>query len=65
MPHITYFDARGRAEPIRLILEESATPYSETRVALGEWTAVKPALPLGQTPSSTDIACAFVYHPDH
>ena len=29
-PRIIYFDIRGRAEPIRLLLEESGVAYSNT-----------------------------------
>jgi glutathione S-transferase len=47
---LTYFDVRGRAEVVRLLLEESAAPYRERRVALEEWAALKPSLLLGQLP---------------
>lgn len=50
IPTLTYFDARGRAEVIRLILEETGTPYRERRVAVEQWPALKPTLPLGQLP---------------
>lgn len=49
-PLLTYFDVRGRAEVIRLILEETATPYDERRVQVAEWPALKPTLPFGQLP---------------
>jgi glutathione S-transferase len=49
-PVITYFNVRGRAEPIRLILEERAVAYRERRVAVEEWPALKPTLPFGQLP---------------
>lgn len=49
-PKLTYFDVRGRAEVIRLMLEETGTPYREHRVQLSEWTALKPTLPFGQLP---------------
>ena len=48
---LTYFDVRGRAEVIRLILEETATPYQERRVQVHEWPALKPTLPFEQLPS--------------
>jgi glutathione S-transferase len=50
LPKITYFDVRGRAEVIRLILEETGTPYRERRVQVSEWPALKPSLPFGQMP---------------
>src|SRR5437868_3863930 len=49
-PLLTYFDVRGRAEVIRLMLEETATPYRERRVAVEEWPMLKPTLPLNQLP---------------
>ena len=49
-PHLTYFDIRGRAEVIRLILEDTATPYEERRVQLPEWPALKATMPFGQLP---------------
>ena len=49
-PHLTYFDVRGRAEVIRLILEETATPYDEKRVQVAEWPTLKPTMPFGQLP---------------
>jgi len=49
-PLLTYFDIRGRAEVIRLILEEAAAPYRERRVQEQEWAAVKPTMPFGQMP---------------
>ena len=49
-PQITYFDIRGRAEPIRLLLEEIAVDYDDVQVASAEWPALKPRLPFGQLP---------------
>jgi glutathione S-transferase len=53
-PLLTYFDVRGRAEVIRLILEETETPYRERRVKVEEWPALKPTLPFGQMPTYTE-----------
>jgi glutathione S-transferase len=50
-PLLTYFDVRGRAEVIRLILEETGTPYRERRVQMSEWPTLKPTLPFGQLPT--------------
>lgn len=49
-PLLTYFDIRGRAEVIRLILEEAGAPYRERRVREQEWPTVKPTMPFGQMP---------------
>jgi glutathione S-transferase len=49
-PLLTYFDIRGRAEVIRLILEDVGAPYRERRVAEREWAVVKPTMPFGQMP---------------
>ena len=50
VPKLTYFDVRGRAEVIRLLLEESGTVYTEHRVSLAEWPTLKPTLAFGQLP---------------
>lgn len=50
IPRLTYFDIRGRAEPIRLLLEELEVPYEDRRVSIEEWPALKPTLPFGQLP---------------
>ncbi|MEQ8955976.1 MAG: glutathione S-transferase N-terminal domain-containing protein, partial [Gammaproteobacteria bacterium] len=49
-PKITYFDVRGRAEVIRLLLEYTGTAYKERRITLEEWPLEKAAFPLGQLP---------------
>ena len=41
VPTLTYFDVRGRAEVIRLILEEVGHPYRERRIQLSK-QAVRP-----------------------
>jgi glutathione S-transferase len=53
-PLLTYFDVRGRAEIVRLILEETATPYRERRVDVAEWPTLKPTLLFGQLPTYED-----------
>lgn len=50
LPKLTYFDVRGRAEVIRLLLEETGTAYTEHRVSLAEWPTLKPTLAFGQLP---------------
>jgi glutathione S-transferase len=49
-PLLTYFDVRGRAEVVRLILEETGTAYRERRVQMSEWPTLKPTLLFGQLP---------------
>ncbi|MGO9605710.1 MAG: glutathione S-transferase family protein [Candidatus Binataceae bacterium] len=54
-PVITYTPTRGRAEPIRLILEELGIKYDEHHVrSLDEWLALKPRLPFLQVPTYQD-----------
>jgi glutathione S-transferase len=50
LPVLTYFDVRGRCEVVRLILEETATPYRERRIQVGDWAKIKPSMPFGQVP---------------
>ena len=54
LPRLTYFDVRGRAEVIRLILEETGTPYRERRIQLSEWATLKPTFPFGRLPLYED-----------
>ena len=49
-PIITYFPIRGRAEPIRLILEELNVPYKENPVAVRQWRDLKAETPFGKIP---------------
>ena len=50
VPHVTYFDVRGRAEIIRLILEETNTHYTERRISIEEWPELKSSFTFGQLP---------------
>lgn len=50
LPKLTYFDVRGRAEVIRLLLKETGTAYTEHRVSLEEWPTLKSTLAFGQLP---------------
>jgi glutathione S-transferase len=48
---LTYFDMRGRAESIRLLLHATQTAFEDTRiVSRDEWAALKPTLPFGALP---------------
>ena len=54
-PVISYGPSRGRAEPIRLILEELGIEYRERRVgSWQEWMALKPQMPFQQLPAYED-----------
>ena len=48
---ITYFDARARIEPIRVLLEELAIPYEDKRLSFDEWVEMKSETPFGALPS--------------
>lgn len=50
---LTYFDIEGAAEPIRLALVLSGTPFEDDRVAFSEWADLKPTTPYGQLPLLT------------
>jgi glutathione S-transferase len=53
-PQITYFDIRGRAECIRLLLEETGTEYEDLQITNAEWPEMKPKLPFAQLPVFRD-----------
>ena len=50
IPNVTYFDVRGRAEVIRIILEENSAPYTERRISIDEWPELKLNFTFGQIP---------------
>lgn len=47
---LKYFAVRGRAEPIRLLLEELQIPYNDVQVQLKDWLQTKPTLKFKQLP---------------
>ncbi|MEQ1503447.1 MAG: glutathione S-transferase [Myxococcota bacterium] len=47
---VVYFDIRGRAEPIRLLLALAGQAFDDTRHAFDAWPVHKPTTPLGQAP---------------
>ena len=49
-PELTYFDIRGRAECIRLLLEEVGVAYQDRQLTNAEWQNLKPRMPFGQLP---------------
>jgi len=52
VPHLTYFDIRGRGEITRLMFAAGKKEYTETRVPItgDAWTLLKPTMPYGQLP---------------
>ena len=53
-PQILYFDIRGRAEPIRLLLEDIGVEYEDRQITPEEWTDIKPTTPFGRMPIYRD-----------
>jgi len=47
---LTYFNARGRAEIIRLVLTAAGVPFEDKRIEFSEMPALKPSLPFNQIP---------------
>lgn len=48
---LTYFNGRGRAEIIRLVLAQAGIEYTDHRIAGEEWPALKPTTPFGCLPT--------------
>lgn len=49
-PQLVYLDIRGRAEAIRLLLEEVGVEYQDLQLGPSEWAELKPTTPFGQVP---------------
>ncbi|MDR5387527.1 glutathione S-transferase family protein, partial [Salmonella enterica subsp. enterica serovar Typhimurium] len=47
---VTYFNARGRAEIIRLVLKASKVEFEDVRLTKEQWAEVKPTTPTGKLP---------------
>jgi glutathione S-transferase len=47
---LTYFNLRGRGEPIRLLLHAAGQEFEDVRVEGEKWPELKPKSPLGQMP---------------
>ncbi|GFS26897.1 glutathione S-transferase [Elysia marginata] len=47
---LVYFDARGRAELLRLILHQSGVKFEDVRIAFADWPTTKPKLPFDAVP---------------
>ena len=50
-PLLTYFAVRGRAEVVRVMLEDLGVEYDERRITVDEWPTVKPTLMFLQLPT--------------
>lgn len=49
-PKLTYFNIRGRAEPIRLLLTLSGVEFEDCRVPFERWGQMKSTTPFGSLP---------------
>ncbi|KAL5107584.1 Glutathione S-transferase class-mu 28 kDa isozyme [Taenia crassiceps] len=47
---LLYFNIRGRAELIRLVLNAAEKDFEDVRVSSTEWTSLKPKVPFNQLP---------------
>ncbi|CAL8094063.1 unnamed protein product [Calicophoron daubneyi] len=47
---LTYFNVRGRGEPIRFVLAATGTPFDDKRVEGKDWPALKPSIPTHRLP---------------
>ncbi|KAI8521903.1 hypothetical protein Bbelb_016570 [Branchiostoma belcheri] len=48
---LTYFNARGRAEPARLLFVAADVEYEDVRITFEEWPALKETTPMGGLPT--------------
>jgi len=47
---LTYFDIKGRGEPIRMIFALAKVKFTDVRIQFADWPALKPTLKWGQMP---------------
>ncbi|KAF5394750.1 28 kDa glutathione-S transferase [Paragonimus heterotremus] len=47
---LTYFNARGRAEGIRMVLHAADLEFEDHRIEMSDWPTIKPNIPGGQLP---------------
>ncbi|KNC78067.1 hypothetical protein SARC_09488 [Sphaeroforma arctica JP610] len=47
---LTYFDIKGRGEPIRIAFAYGDVPYEDKRVSYKDWPSIKSTTPLGKVP---------------
>ena len=53
-PQILYFDIRGRAEPIRLLLEFVGTEYIDNQITPDDWETIRTTTPFRRMPVYTE-----------
>ena len=49
-PQLIYFDIRGRAEVIRLLLEDVGAEYEDVRVSQDDWAQIRSSMPFRRVP---------------
>lgn len=54
-PQLLYFDIRGWAEPIRLLLEEMGVAYEDVEITNDEWPARRCSTPFGRMPVYREV----------
>nr|CAX72409.1 Glutathione S-Transferase [Schistosoma japonicum] len=47
---LIYFNGRGRAEPIRMILVAAGVEFEDERIEFQDWPKIKPTIPGGRLP---------------
>jgi len=50
LPEILYFDIRGRAEPIRLLLEDVGAQYTDRQITQDDWSTIRETTPFHRMP---------------
>lgn len=53
-PTVLYFDIRGRAEPIRLLLEYAGVDYEDKQITLEQWASRRETTPFRRMPVYTE-----------
>ena len=56
---LTYFDGRGRAEILRLILAYNGRKYIDNRISFEEWATIQSSTPFGALPVLEINGCMY------